>query len=302
MEAAALAAVIAAINGAIGMALALVAAGVPTLVIRPRLVSALRAVPVDVEARVRARWAQGVELGAAHGLTDITGHTVPTSSPAARDIASRTAPADVGTDGLLQRLNRDLRIGLNRAVSFAEHLRLDTSADVAVVQAKAAQGVSQARSALSWVANRAVNAGTEAVARESDAHLVWVNELDACDVCLALAGHVTRPGETFDVAATYGKALPAFPIANPAPLTGPPRHPNCRCKLRAFRGDLADSTNLSAAIKRAALRNAAQAWPMVNDLPPHTPAIEVLLARAKAMGLPPAVLRRIRSDAIWSRY
>lgn len=294
LEAAALAAVTAAIAGAVGMALALVAAGVPVTVIRPRLVAALRAAPVAVAPAIRTRWPQGIALGASNALTDLNGQPVTTSAPEVRQLAAQVTPTDADVATLIRQVDQDLRAGLDKAVQLAETLPLDTAADVTAVQAKATQAVNHTRGQISWMAQSAVHAGTAAVAEQSDAWIVWVAERDACLVCLALSGHVIKSGGTFDINATFGARMPAFPINDPAPLTGPPRHPNCRCSTRLYTGDPESKLGLPATLRREAERSVARGFSNHASKPARLRAADRLVRRANR--LPKTVNARAKRD------
>lgn len=90
--------------------------------------------------------------------------------------------------------------------------------------------------------------------------VVWMAERGACLVCLALSGHMIDPnsGEGFDEFATYGAPGSAPDIWPPGlPLMGPPRHPNCRCRLRIIS---ADNAMVPDALQREAQRSVARGW------------------------------------------
>lgn len=296
LEAAALAALLTAINGAIGMALALVSSGLPATVVRPRLVAALRALPVDVEATMRQRWPQGVTLGVSHALGDVPGAgPVSTSHAEVRQLAATVTPADADTASLLTTVDRDLRAGLDRAARLAETVPLETPTDVTVVQAKAVQAVNQTKAQITWLAQAAVSAGTIATAKDNGTLLCWVAERDACETCLALSGQVVEPGEQFDVDATFAdKPMPMFPINDPAPLLGPPRHSHCRCSLRLFTGDPTSPTGLPAALRREAERSVARGFSNYASKRARLRAADRLVRRANR--LPKTVNARAKQD------
>lgn len=90
--------------------------------------------------------------------------------------------------------------------------------------------------------------------------VVWVAEKDACLVCLGLSGHLIDPnsGEGFDEEATFGKpgsAMAVWPLG--MPLMAPPRHPNCRCRLRIIR---VTDVMVIEALRREAERSVARGW------------------------------------------
>lgn len=294
LEAAALAATVAAIAGAVGMALALVSSGVPVPVVRQRFVAALRAVPVEVESGIRARWPQGVALGASNALADLGGQPVATSSPTVREVAAQVTPQDADVAKLLARVDRDLQAGIDKAVTLAETLPIETPADVTAVQAKATQAVNQTRAQISWVAQSAVHAGTAAVAEQSDAWIVWIAERDACLVCLALSGHVIKAGGAFDANATFGTRMPLFPINDPQALTGPPRHPHCRCSTRLYTGNPESKLGLPATLRREAERSVARGFSNHASKKARLRAADRLVRRANR--LPNTVNARAKRD------
>ncbi|MEU8642253.1 hypothetical protein AB0C91_10080 [Streptomyces sp. NPDC048674] len=57
--------------------------------------------------------------------------------------------------------------------------------------------------------------------------LLWVAEADACDACLAYAGLHIKPGGKFQGGLSLNPQRTVFITA----ITGPPRHPRCRCAL-----------------------------------------------------------------------
>jgi hypothetical protein len=90
--------------------------------------------------------------------------------------------------------------------------------------------------------------------------VVWVAERGACLTCLALSGRVIDPnsGDGFDEDATFGKPGSAPLVWPPGmPLMGPPRHPNCRCRLRIL---AAGNVMVPAALRREAERSVARGW------------------------------------------
>ncbi|MEC3974744.1 hypothetical protein [Amycolatopsis sp. H20-H5] len=80
--------------------------------------------------------------------------------------------------------------------------------------------------------NDELNAGIRVAAKAAGARLVWVAERDACVQCLALSGQVIDVDGEFDWRRTFGKKA----YKPPGPLLGPPRHPNCRCRLTPWFG------------------------------------------------------------------
>ncbi|MFM9616850.1 hypothetical protein ACKI14_02670 [Streptomyces turgidiscabies] len=57
--------------------------------------------------------------------------------------------------------------------------------------------------------------------------MLWVAEPGACPACAAYAGHHIRPGGLFPGGLSLDPQRTVFATA----ITGPPRHPHCRCDL-----------------------------------------------------------------------
>lgn len=124
--------------------------------------------------------------------------------------------------------------------------------------------------------------------------VVWVAERDACLVCLALSGHVADPnaGVGFDEDATFGPHRPT-PVWPPGmPLMAPPRHPNCRCRLRVIR---ADNVLVIEALRREAERAVARGWSGYDSKRARLYAADRLIAHANR--LPRTVQERAARDA-----
>lgn len=87
------------------------------------------------------------------------------------------------------------------------------------------------------VVNEELNNGLATVAEHVGGRLLWIAERDACVMCLALSGQFARNGE-FNWKRTFGaKAYPPTDEdGTEVPLAGPPRHPNCRCRVTPWLG------------------------------------------------------------------
>jgi len=117
---------------------------------------------------------------------------------------------------------------LSDAVELARSYGLDLREreNITAVVGKAHTSVSRSKATARWVANRAVSAGTSAVARASGSNLLWVAERNGCLDCLAYSGWVTEPGKPFHKVSFATKPMPEFGVQ-----LYPPRHPNCRCQV-----------------------------------------------------------------------
>lgn len=134
---------------------------------------------------------------------------------------------DRARDHVLSQVDDQAFNRLIEAKNLAERTLVDDSASLNAVLGKANQAGTEADATSRWLANRAISAGTAATARMVGANLVWVPERDACLHCLAYAGHVVRPGESFPEGLTYADK-PLQPFGD---LQFPPLHPNCRCQV-----------------------------------------------------------------------
>lgn len=130
--------------------------------------------------------------------------------------------------------------------------------------------------------------------------VVWVAERDACLVCLRLSGTVIDPnsGDGFDEEATFGKPGSA-PIVWPPgmPLMHPPRHPNCRCRLRII---AADNILVPAALQREAERAVARGWSASDSRIARLSAADRLLHHGSR--LPRTVQERAAKDVEHGRF
>lgn len=94
----------------------------------------------------------------------------------------------------------------------------------------------RARRAVGRIAQHTATALTQAAthgsllaarALGSGVRLLWVAEPDACPACTAYAGLHIRPGGQF----AGGLSLDPRRTVFASPISGPPRHPHCRCQL-----------------------------------------------------------------------
>ncbi len=84
------------------------------------------------------------------------------------------------------------------------------------------------------ITNERLNEGISAVTSDLGGVELWVAERNACVHCLALSGHFQGEDGLFDAELTFAtKPLSWVPDGG---LTGPPRHPNCRCRITPWFG------------------------------------------------------------------
>jgi hypothetical protein len=290
LEAAALAGLAAAVAQAFAAATALLGTAVPIAFIRSRLADALRGLPVDVGKTLLDGWAQGATLGIEHSEQDVgrlpTGdrHRVQTSAGKPTK-AARALARDA---------DRELRAGLAAAAKAVEHAAIETADDLTPLHAIAVKSAARARAQVSWFAQSAVTEGVLTVAKEAGYKIVWVAERDACLTCFALSGETVEPGEEFDADLTYADhPMPLFPLDDPQPLLGPPRHGNCRCALRLVSDD-PSMARMPGALHREAMRSVARGWSNYASKPARLRAADRLVQSGPA--LPTSVVERARRD------
>lgn len=158
-------------------------------------------------------------------------------------------------------------------------------------------------------AEYAVNSAGNSVPRRTiqpGQKLVWVAERDACLVCLALSGDVIDPfeGEAFDEFATFGDTSPPSVWPPGMPLTGPPRHPHCRCIVQVWAGTanraVADWPNR---LRHEALRSVARGFSLPSESnASRVRAAERILRSGQAGQLPKSVQAYAREAVALGRF
>lgn len=160
--------------------------------------------------------------------------------------------------------------------------------------AAARRAASLVRSAVAWCIHRAINDGAAQAIAELGARRLWVTERDACVVCLAYAGRIA------DLDGRFPGGLSMDPRARSmtaAAVEGPPKHPNCRCRLVAWRDEWArpGTTSLPDLLR-------AQAWQSIasgRGRPTESRAARIRAARTLAAqrGVPDRLRRQARTTA-----
>ncbi|MCX4704351.1 hypothetical protein [Streptomyces sp. NBC_01373] len=158
---------------------------------------------------------------------------------------------------------------------------------------RVATGIGTARSALSaarghiaWTVGQAVNEGLLAGIRTIGASKLWVSERDACVSCAAYAGLIAEVGDDFP----GGLSWDPRQRGRTEPLATPPLHPNCRCRVVAWKDSWAveGAPSLPEALRREARRSIARGW----SLPTESGAARIRAAREllrAGAGLPKSV-------------
>jgi hypothetical protein len=142
---------------------------------------------------------------------------------------------------------------LKDALSFMKSLTIKDFSDLSMVMAKANQAVTRVERATRWATNRSINQGSIVVAKAAGAQLLWVHERGACLTCLKYSGMVIDTGKNFPAGLTFGdQGSSTVKI----PITGPPAHPNCRCRLVPWLGSKSGvgPVEMPDALKREAQR------------------------------------------------
>lgn len=146
--------------------------------------------------------------------------------------------------------------------------------------------VDRAKAQIRSVAATAVNEGASAGAQHAAPRLgasglMWVAERDACLHCLALSGHVIKPGERFPASVTWGDR----PLKWREFSGRPPRHPHCRCRIRPVIGD---ASALSDVLQREARRSVVRGFSLPTESQPARLRAAARMLRRGA-GLPKSV-------------
>lgn len=211
---------------------------------------------------------------------------------------------------------------LQQAAAMTVTMKISTFADLQAPMAKAYSAAAAIDQTAAWTVNRSSNDGIAAVAGRTGGKLLWIAERDACLVCLALSGHLADPatGEMFDEDATFGKpgsAPSVWPYE--IPLTGPPRHPWCRCRLEIWYGvttpvggpldsalyganaAMGGGVDLPAALRREAKRSVLRGWSMPSESGKARVEAADRLLKAGS-GMPKSVERAAKTAVRNGRY
>lgn len=184
------------------------------------------------------------------------------------------------------------RVRIGQAEDLTRDLPLDTKRDLDAVLGKVALVRSRAEGQVRWTATEGINAGTSAVAKRLGRRLIWVAERDACLHCLAYAGWVVEPGDSFPVGLTFGdhSDLGGVPYA--------PLHPGCRCQVRLTEEEPGapppgrSTPTMAARLAAEARRSVVYGWTE------HASGAATIRAMSRLLdqgaGLPASVERRAR--------
>jgi hypothetical protein len=189
-------------------------------------------------------------------------------------------------------LDAATRVRIGQAEDLTRGLALDTKRDLDAVLGKVSLVRSRAEGQVRWTATEGINAGTSAVAERVGQRLIWVAERDACLHCLAYAGWVVEPGDTFPVGLTFGDQsdLGGVPYA--------PLHPGCRCQVRLTEEEPGapppgrSTPTMAARLAAEARRSVVYGWTEHASRAATIRAMSRLLDQGA--GLPASVERRAR--------
>jgi hypothetical protein len=171
---------------------------------------------------------------------------------------------DDTTQRVIDTLDAEVQQRLRHAADALDRVAGDTFTDVSNALTESQKAVTVAEQATTYAINAASTAGIKAVANgipDENVQLVWVAERNACVHCLAYAGQVVTMHESFPIGLTFGKK-PLVPWPDPQWLSGPPLHPNCRCRLSVWLGHAegAPGPTLPEVLKREAQRSILRGW------------------------------------------
>ncbi|HWB36092.1 MAG TPA: hypothetical protein VHA75_08715 [Rugosimonospora sp.] len=226
----------------------ILAAGTTIATLPAGAVSGFRA--TVVRALSRLRW----EVAPALRRQALTGWTLGVTQ-AQRITGPVRVPTDLSPELLAAIRDVDINAAqdLREAVLAAQVLPVDSYPRVVTVTAKASGAVRRVEATTRWVANKAVNEGSAAVAEAHGVSRILVTEVGACLTCLAYAGHVVGPGELFPAGLTFGDYSTVK-----EPFTAPPLHPHCRCHAEPYLGHSPSfGVSLPNTLQREALRQVA---------------------------------------------
>lgn len=154
--------------------------------------------------------------------------------------------------------------------------------------------IARIRAAITHTVNETANAAIAQQIRAAGAQKVWVAERDGCVRCTAYAGTVAEVGEDFP----GGRSWDPSQRGRGEALTGPPLHPNCRCRLAPWKDEWAEPgiPPLPEVLQREAWRSIARGW----SLPTESNAARIRAARELlrvGVRLPQSV-REFAADAV----
>lgn len=175
----------------------------------------------------------------------------------------------------------------DRALAILRPNRVHRWSDVQTGIGTARSAVPAVRTHITTVVNEAVNEAAQAAIDQHGEKKVWIAERDACVNCAAYAGLTAAPGAAFPAGLSWD---PNQAGRDERELDGPPKHPNCRCRIAAW-DDAWEQEGVPTfpdVLRREARRSVARGW----SLPTESGAARIRAAREllrTGAGLPKSV-------------
>lgn len=175
----------------------------------------------------------------------------------------------------------------DRALAILRPNRARHWSDVQTGIATAHGAIPTVRTHITTVVNEAVTEAAQAAIDQHGEKKVWIAERDACVNCAAYAGLTAAPDATFPAGLSWD---PNQRGRDERELDGPPKHPNCRCRITAW-DDAWEQEGVPTfpdVLRREARRSLARGW----SLPTESGAARIRAAREllrTGAGLPKSV-------------
>jgi hypothetical protein len=197
--------------------------------------------PALLEYAQRAR-----DLGVKQGFTE--------AGVPVRELPGRIS---LDTHAAVAKATRKAREKLDAAPRMVASVQRGSLSTVTRQLAPAVQARNIVDTAARTITNTELNAGIRQVADALGVQRVWIAESTACLDCLALSGEVVDVGDEFPMDATFDTKLLSYVPVSVGGLTGPPRHPRCRCRSSPWLGHVGPpgSVDLPTALRREAERS-----------------------------------------------
>lgn len=211
------------------------------ILFKRRIRRALRGVPVNASKPLTRALKGALDLGVKMALRQIGKKVVVSPRP------------DRDTRRAVNKLDKLAKQDIEDAINFMKQHGVSNFDDLSLVMSKANHAVNRVKSTTRWATNRSINTGSTVVAKAVGADMLWVHEHGACLTCLAYSGSIVKSGQVFPAGKTFGDAGKS---TVKEAISGPPAHPNCRCRLVPWLGSKqpAGSVEFPDALKREAER------------------------------------------------
>jgi hypothetical protein len=215
----------------------------------------LRGIQVDPQAALLEYARKAKALGIRQGFVE-----------AAAPHVDLPAQLEFSTHVHISQVVVDAQEKMATAPAMLDTLQHGSYSTVQATAAPAMQAANVVERAASTVTNTELNNGITEVANSLGAQRVWISERDACVVCLALSGHVVDVGQSFDLDATFGAKPMTYVPIGVGGLTGPPRHPHCRCRCSPWLGQSDPGViDFPTALRREAERSVLRGFALPSE-------------------------------------